>query len=436
MTNDASKKAISFSLSSSASATRRPGIKAGSAQLVMGEAQTAEATLSTKGPLVIPLLSRQDASSRDTVQPGSKRPKLASTTETRRQESAAPTSPSTLQRPSEQPAALFGLQVRRPKEEILKAAASERSVIPREVMVERARFLERNGLQQELESLPLATELDAYERIPPSEFGAAMLRGMGWREGESVGRNPSLPLPRIAEPKKREWGLGLGAQPGLKSDSPSSRSRSRSGTATPPSQEGKGGGWGVGSAVAIVSGEHAGLAGRIHEMSSAMLCIRLSVSEELVSVKREHIRLLNDDDDMDADGSLDPSEESSECTGPSWLFPHIQVRIVSKRLAGGALYMKTGEIVDIVTEEDGSCRAFLRLHESERRLSNIYQGQLRPIPPAIGAVGLILEGAGAGDKARVLQMDDRTKENCLVQSLSSGEIFSLPKGKIAACALP
>ncbi len=31
--------------------------------------------------------------------------------------------------------------------------------------------------------------LDAYEAMPISSFGEAMLRGMGWKEGMSVGRN-------------------------------------------------------------------------------------------------------------------------------------------------------------------------------------------------------------------------------------------------------
>jgi G patch domain/KOW motif-containing protein len=31
--------------------------------------------------------------------------------------------------------------------------------------------------------------LDAYESMPIEEFGAAMMRGMGWEEGKPVGRN-------------------------------------------------------------------------------------------------------------------------------------------------------------------------------------------------------------------------------------------------------
>ena len=32
-------------------------------------------------------------------------------------------------------------------------------------------------------------KLEAYEAMPIASFGEAMLRGMGWKEGMSVGRN-------------------------------------------------------------------------------------------------------------------------------------------------------------------------------------------------------------------------------------------------------
>ena len=31
--------------------------------------------------------------------------------------------------------------------------------------------------------------LDAYEAMPVEAFGEAMMRGMGWQEGKSVGKN-------------------------------------------------------------------------------------------------------------------------------------------------------------------------------------------------------------------------------------------------------
>ena len=57
-------------------------------------------------------------------------------------------------------------------------------------------------------------DLDAYEAMPIASFGEAMLRGMGWREGMSVGRNVPKEVRRL-KPKaivhnRRGVGIGVG----------------------------------------------------------------------------------------------------------------------------------------------------------------------------------------------------------------------------------
>ena len=44
---------------------------------------------------------------------------------------------------------------------------------------------------QDIKTRPEESTLEDYERIPVSDFGAALMRGMGWKEGMSVGRNGS-----------------------------------------------------------------------------------------------------------------------------------------------------------------------------------------------------------------------------------------------------
>lgn len=34
--------------------------------------------------------------------------------------------------------------------------------------------------------------LDDYESVPISDYGMAMLRGMGWKEGMAIGKNQNL----------------------------------------------------------------------------------------------------------------------------------------------------------------------------------------------------------------------------------------------------
>lgn len=51
--------------------------------------------------------------------------------------------------------------------------------------------------------------LEDYEKVPLSIFGSAMLRGMGWKPGEGIGKNPKLVTPIV--PELRPVGMGLGA---------------------------------------------------------------------------------------------------------------------------------------------------------------------------------------------------------------------------------
>ena len=69
---------------------------------------------------------------------------------------------------------------------------------------------EREGRTIEEENLPDMSSVEAYEAMPIEEFGMAMLRGMGWKEGMGVGRNRKMV--DAIEYLKRPERLGLGAQ--------------------------------------------------------------------------------------------------------------------------------------------------------------------------------------------------------------------------------
>lgn len=77
---------------------------------------------------------------------------------------------------------------------------------------------EREGRAIEEENLPDMSSVEAYEAMPIEEFGMAMLRGMGWKEGMGVGRNRKVV--EAIEYLKRPERLGLGAQSALPSSKP------------------------------------------------------------------------------------------------------------------------------------------------------------------------------------------------------------------------
>ncbi len=74
------------------------------------------------------------------------------------------------------------------------------------------RVLELEKFKKDMEELPDTTQ-EQYEKVGVEEFGMALLRGMGWNEGEGVGRNKQKVDAK--EYIRRPDRLGLGAKPVL-----------------------------------------------------------------------------------------------------------------------------------------------------------------------------------------------------------------------------
>ena len=74
---------------------------------------------------------------------------------------------------------------------------------------------EDDRFKADVASRPDVASLDDYAAVPVEEFGAAMLRGMGWKEGEAVGkRRAGAPaaLSKARNPERRPALLGIGAK--------------------------------------------------------------------------------------------------------------------------------------------------------------------------------------------------------------------------------
>jgi len=54
--------------------------------------------------------------------------------------------------------------------------------------------------------------LDDYNRVPVAQFGLALLRGMGWKEGTAASRKPGKGLVQPYLPEARPALLGIGAK--------------------------------------------------------------------------------------------------------------------------------------------------------------------------------------------------------------------------------
>lgn len=81
-----------------------------------------------------------------------------------------------------------------------------------------ARYDETGSFRADVQLRPEPATLDQYNAIPVEEFGAALLRGMGWKDGQAIGRGnygtsataDRAIRPRI--PERRPGFLGIGAK--------------------------------------------------------------------------------------------------------------------------------------------------------------------------------------------------------------------------------
>ncbi|TFK74563.1 hypothetical protein BDN72DRAFT_664676 [Pluteus cervinus] len=71
---------------------------------------------------------------------------------------------------------------------------------------------ESDALKQDIDELPDVASLEDYERVPVSQFGAALLRGMGWKEGTAATRKPGKGIVEPYLPAARPALLGIGAK--------------------------------------------------------------------------------------------------------------------------------------------------------------------------------------------------------------------------------
>ena len=85
-----------------------------------------------------------------------------------------------------------------------KATSSKTLILPA--------MTEEEAFERDYKTAPDMATLEDYARVPVEEFGAALLRGMGWKEGEGIGANKSKKIEQTKIPQRRPALLGIGAK--------------------------------------------------------------------------------------------------------------------------------------------------------------------------------------------------------------------------------
>eukprot|EP00112_Aurelia_sp_Birch-Aquarium-sp1_P012452 Seg2619.2 transcript_id=Seg2619.2/GoldUCD/mRNA.D3Y31 product="G-patch domain and KOW motifs-containing protein" protein_id=Seg2619.2/GoldUCD/D3Y31 len=316
--------------------------------------------------------------------------------------------------------------------------------------------------------LPDASKADDYDDVPVIAFGAAMLRGMGWKEGEAIGlTNKGLTEPIEFIPRHK--GLGLGAE--KRQEEVSKRRRKPGDTKDTKRDDGpivekdgkvrhyKGVGETVykhpqgyvrGAYCVVEKGAHKGIYGKIVAVDedNARVTVKLTLGDQQITISQYNLSLADEDeyrkyssgkrklhpDESQIDrkrtrGASLESEPSmshkdyvngSSRNMPCWLFPNVRVRVISKSFKRGSYYYKKVEVVDVVSKDTCTCRT-----DEGRLLEGLGQSDLETvIPKKTNALVMIVDGKYKGQIGKLVE---RNPEKCrgLVQLSSNKHITKL-----------
>jgi len=315
-----------------------------------------------------------------------------------------------------------------------------------------------------------ASTMDDYDNVPIEQFGMAMLRGMGWKEGDGIGGFKNEVVP-IFDPQVRPKGLGLGA----------TRKKDEKQVVVKEGEEKlvlK-----KGAYVKIESGVKKGLYGEIEGLDeeNARVIIKLTVNKEVTSVSENSIQLVTKSEfkergkvvnidkyekfkDKEKEKqerrrskspekrkykesekyrrksrSRSPSKkakskvvevsDSDSCSSPevkrkkvirTWVQAGLRVRCVDSKWKDGKYYNVKMEVIDVVTQELCDCRT-----DQGKLVQDVRTDKLETlIPKQEGGVVMVVRGSSSGQLGRVVARD-KSRYIATVQLIHTEEVLSL-----------
>jgi G patch domain/KOW motif-containing protein len=320
-----------------------------------------------------------------------------------------------------------------PNDGAVRGAGAENSFIGKSLAEK-----ELQAFKEDVEDLPEQSTLDDYDSMPIEDFGAAMLRGMGWEEGKPVGRNATGLVSAVEfVPRSGRLGLGATGAPPLRNDKKHIKpGESRQVPAEMVLAEGPEGksrnvrsldeklvkkeapGARKGKRMKVVEGRHRGLTGRVlrivkEEGRSDRALLELTSSGENITVRCCE---LVDIDATSASGekrdgggsSAGEKRKREKREDPAWLQGNTRVRIVSKSFEGGRLYLKKCVVVDVLNPRE----CVVEIIDSGEVLTGVPQRVLETALPKRGGRVAVLVGPKAGQRGKLV---DKNGEAASVQ---------------------
>jgi G patch domain/KOW motif-containing protein len=256
--------------------------------------------------------------------------------------------------------------------EAAEAAATEAAGAPPPPPPPQQPLAERQRLEHDLKSLPEPAPREAYEALPVEEFGKALLRGLGWREGEGVGRKRQKV--ELKDPVRRPERLGLGADPAAVLAAAAAAQKTlpvKMGDKKPEAVAAAGGGGGRAEARPGSGGgreerrrggekeEDEERRRRRHHRSRSRSRSRERDRRDHRRSSSHHLRRSRSRSRSPGGGGRKDRRSSHHREAqrrppspprpppPCWLLPGIRVRVVDRRLDGGRAYCRKGRVVEV-----------------------------------------------------------------------------------------
>ncbi|KAJ4847304.1 hypothetical protein Tsubulata_043585 [Turnera subulata] len=297
-------------------------------------------------------------------------------------------------------------------------------------------------LRVDLRELPEDRGFAEFEDMPVESFAKALLSGYGWKEGQGVGRNAKEDV-KVKQYHKRTGKEGLGfSDPGIGSRNngatpppvpsaspavnPYSSSRSR---ASRESKRDRGDdAVSVGKHVRVIGGSRrdiVGFKGTVLEVLDSNRLVlkiaktgdrlKLNVSDiaqlgsreeekylkELEELRVGKVKAKSTNNGRGGTAKRDDEGDDREERGVAWLRSNIRVRVISKDLKGGKLYLKKGEVVDVV----GPYMCDVSMDESRELVERVDQDFLETALPRSGGPVLVLYGKYKGVCGNLVKKD-------------------------------
>ncbi|MBA0867013.1 hypothetical protein Goshw_026443 [Gossypium schwendimanii] len=316
------------------------------------------------------------------------------------------------------------------------------------------------SFKEDLKKLPEDRGFEEFEDVPVEGFGKALLAGYGWVEGRGIGKNAKEDV-KVKQYERRTDKEGLGFSSKELNDRGQGLKNVKENIDKKEREEDEDGFF-VGKDVRVIEGRGMGSKGTIMEkLGDSWVVLKLKNRDEEVKVRiseiadlgsREEEKCLrrlkelkirdekmskHKDERKSSKRSRNPEKRSEtqvnvERTrtngdrGVSWLKSHIRVRIISKSLAGGRLYLKKGQVVDVV----GPYMCDIAMDDSKELIQGVEQELLETALPRRGGPVLVLYGRHKGVYGNLVERD-LDREMGVVRDADSQELLDVKLEQVA-----